>query len=140
MTADLIKAKDMLSEGGYTCVLCHGETLYTSFERGVKPLLCFYESSLDFSGYYAADKVVGAGAAYLYVLLGITELYADIISEKAIAVLDRYGIAHTADTTVPQIINRTGDGFCPIETAVTDAASPEDALEKIKTALKKLAG
>ncbi len=138
MNGNTLKAKSILTEGGYTCVLCLEEAVYTSCDRGVKPLLAFHSIDADYSGFCAADKVVGAGAAYLYVLLGVTELWADIISEKAICVLERYGIAYSAGTIVPQIVNRTGDGFCPIENAVADAASPADALERIKTALKNL--
>ena len=62
--------------------------------------------------------VVGAAAAYLYALLGVGQLYAAVMSERAAAILAEHGILFEADTLVPLIKNRTGDGFCPMESAV----------------------
>ena len=36
---DRERAKKLLAEGAYTCAICNGEKVYTSHERGVKPLL-----------------------------------------------------------------------------------------------------
>jgi hypothetical protein len=87
---------------------------------------------------FTADKVVGKAAAFLYVLLGVECLYADVISEPACEVLARFGIAFEAEKTVSAIRNRAGDGFCPMETAVRDVDSPDEALVKIKETLQKL--
>ncbi len=38
MTTDLQRAKTLLEENNYTCVLCKGEQVYTSTEHGVKQL------------------------------------------------------------------------------------------------------
>ena len=134
MTA-MEKAKQELLQGEYTCAVCKGEKLYTSVERGVKPLLTWLDSGEDLSAASAADKVVGKAAAFLYVLLGVKEVYAPIISERALSVLKEQGIAVEADAVVPAIRNRRGDGFCPMETAVWDM---EDALEA-KAAIEKKA-
>lgn len=56
---DLIVAKDKLQQNGYTCVLCKGEEIVFSLDRGVKPLVAFIESKKDFVGFCCADKVVG---------------------------------------------------------------------------------
>ena len=86
----LEKAKAHLVAGGYTCVLTDGAEIYTSTHRGVKPLVQFLESGKAFVGFSAADKVVGKAAAYLYVLLGVKEIYAQIISETAEKVLSAH--------------------------------------------------
>ena len=67
---DLENAKKILSDGSYTCVLCKGKDTVSSSFRGVKPLLDLLDSGKDFSGYSAADKVVGRATAFLYCLLG----------------------------------------------------------------------
>lgn len=36
---DLGQAKSLLESGGYTCVLCKGDTVHTSRHRGVRPLM-----------------------------------------------------------------------------------------------------
>ena len=83
--------------------------------------------------------MVGKAAAYLYVLLGVKEVFAGIISEKATEVFLRFGISFTYSECVPAIINRTGDGFCPMETAVSAIDDPEDALYAVKAKMKELA-
>lgn len=138
MLSDIFRAEKILKDGGYTCVLLKGERCYTSRERGVKPLISFLESGGNFSGFSAADKTVGAGAAYLYVLLGVTEVWTGVLSESAKKVLDDNGIKTYCERLVPQIINRAGDDVCPIEKAVSAADTPEDALVIIKETLRKL--
>ena len=131
-------SKKRLLDGGYTCVLYNGESEIVSSERGVSFLLGLYNSGKDYSGYVSADKVVGKGAALLYALLGIKEIYASVISESALSVLQKSGITCTYDTLVPHIINRRGDGVCPIERATMDIENPEDAPTTIIKTLEKL--
>ena len=131
-------SKKLLVSGGYTCVLYNGESEIVSSERGVSFLLGLYNSGKNYSGYVSADKVVGKGAALLYALLGIKEIYALVISESALSVLQNNGIICTYDTLVPHIINRRGDGICPIEGATMDIENPVDAPSVIARTLEKL--
>lgn len=134
------KAVSMLEEQALTLSAVKGNEKITSRERGVKPLLELIDEGKTLEGYSAADKVVGAAAAYLYVLLGAKELYAGVISRKASDVLEKYGITIEYDTLAEAIKNRSGTGFCPMETAVSNAVSPENALELIRAKLKELSG
>ena len=138
MTQELKNAKETLENGGYTCAIVLGEMIHTDTRRGVAPLLALLESGISFSGASAADKVVGAGAAYLYVLLGIRELFASVISIPAQKILIAHGIEVYADVTAEGIKNRAGDGTCPIELAVANARDAHDALKRIKARLKEL--
>ena len=131
--------RQRLNEGGYTCVVSLDGREYTSFERGVKPLIQLLESEQSFVGALAADKTVGAGAAHLYVLLGVRALWANVISATAVDILKKNGIETFYGECVPYIINRRGDGVCPIETAVKDAKDSDEAYTLIKEALKELA-
>lgn len=132
------RARKLLIDGGYTCVLISKEKTVTSKKRGVAPLLELIDSGNDYSGYFAADKVVGAGAAYLYVLLGVSAVWAQTVSEAARSLFGKYGIELHYENCVPHIINRSGDGICPMENSVKDASSPGDALDKIRSTLDKL--
>lgn len=138
MNADLERAKELLAKGGHTCVLCKDNMIYTSSKHGVKPLLDWLDEGVDLRGFSAADKVVGRGAALLYVLLGVRAVYADVLSEEARAALERGGIAASWGTCVPRIVNRAGDGYCPIETAVLGIDDAEEALTAIRARLKEL--
>lgn len=131
MKTDTQKAKELLEKNHYTCVLKQSGTVYTTTERGVKPLLDWHKDELDLQGFCAADKVVGKAAAFLYVLLGIKEVYAPVMSNGAIEILFRYGVQPQYDLSVKHIINRAGTGMCPMEQAVMDVSEPEQAWEAI---------
>lgn len=138
MKKDLNKTKELLLSSDYTCVFCRDDTVITSTERGVKPLLKLLDSEKDLSGFSVADKIVGKAAAFLYVLLKVDSVYAPVMSEHAISVFTEYGIEAVYDNAVPAIINRAGTGFCPMEIAVKDISNPTEALSRIKSTLAKL--
>ncbi len=132
------KARQLLFDNGYTCVVIKDDFCFTSKQRGVKPLLELIDGSNDCSGAVAADKVVGKAAAFLYVLLGVKEIYADVISEHAITVLQEKGILVEYRTLVPMIKNRDGSGFCPMEQATLTVVNEKIALEVIKETFRNL--
>ena len=134
----LEKAKELLESNGYTCVISDGTDVYTSTLRGVKPLVQFLENGAIPSGLSAADKVVGKATAYLYVLLKVKELYSQIISEPALAVLQANGIRVQYGQMVPNIINRKGDGICPFEMAVMEITDPAMAYDAILRKMQEM--
>lgn len=138
MKNDLTEAINILNSDKYTCVLCRGSTVYTSTERGVKPLLDLLDAGTDLQGFSAADKVVGKAAAFLYVLLGVKEVYARVMSEMAVCVLNDNGISAKYDINVKNIINRAGTGNCPMEEAVSGLSSPSEALKTVRLKLLRL--
>ena len=138
MLTDISKAKALLSQENCTCVLCRGDSVFLSHQRGVRPLLDFLESSNDFRGYSAADKVVGKATAFLYCLLGITALHAQVLSRPAKLVLEDQGIAFTCDCLVEGIRNRDNTGPCPMEKATCHCATAQQALTAIGQTLKDL--
>lgn len=139
MSSDLRRAVEILDKSRYTCVLCRGEQILTTEKRGVLPLVEWLEGGEDLKGFSAADKVVGKGAAFLYVMAGVKEVYASVMSEKAAALLSDYGIDGFCRQKVDRIRNRQGTGNCPMEEATKDIESPEKAWEVIRQTLKRLA-
>lgn len=131
-------ARKILEENGYTCVLRKGDILHTATERGVKPLVRWLTEGIDVRGFSAADKVVGKATAYLYVLLGVKEVYAHIMSVSARDVLTRHGITAASGKLVENIINRRGDGICPFEAAVLNIHTPEEALTAIRAKMTEM--
>ena len=134
----LTRAKEILNAEGYTCVMCRGNELYTSNERGVKPLVVWLESVNDFQDCCAADKVVGKATAFLYVLLNVKAVYARVLSKSAWQVFDEYGIAVEYDTLVEYIVNRKRDGMCPFESAVLNVADPTSAYKVIRGKMRDM--
>ena len=129
---DLERARVLLNEGGYTCVLCRGDTFHTATARGVRPLVDWLDSGLDLANFCAADKVVGRATAFLYVLLKVRAVHALVMSTPAKEVLEAAGIPALCDREVPGIINRRGDGPCPFEEAVLGIRDPAQALTAIR--------
>lgn len=138
MKPDTQKAITLMNEGNYTCAVCRDGTFYTATERGVKPLLDWLDSGISLSGFCAADRVVGRAAAFLYCLLGVSEVYARVISRPAAQVLTDHGICVHADTFTDGIINRKGTGPCPFEAAVMDITDPQEALLTVRAKLSAI--
>lgn len=131
MRTDTLTAVKLLSDN-YTCVFCKGDLVYKFTDRGVQPLLSLLNNKTDLKGFCAADSIVGKAAAFLYFLLGVEEVYADVMSESAIYTLAYYGIQPICNTSVKHIINRTHTGICPMEETVLDIDSPNKAYEALK--------
>ena len=134
----LITAWNLLESGNYTCVVCKEDTIYTTTHRGVAPLLNWLDEGTDLTGFSAADRVVGRGAAFLYCLLGIKEVRARVMSYPAMEVLRAYGIRAEADTFVDNIINRAGTGSCPFEAAVMHIQKADEALVAIRAKRRQM--
>ncbi len=135
---DIEKAKQYLLLDNYTCVLCKDCEIHTSAQRGVKPLVIWLESGNDFNGFSAADKVVGKATAFLYVLLGIKEVYANVISKSALQVLVDNSINVEYGELVENIINRQGNGICPFESAVLEINDAQNAYKAIRNKMTEM--
>lgn len=131
-SASLSRAKKVLVSGMFTCVACKGGTVFVSEERGAGPLISWIDGKDDLSGASVADKVVGKGSAFLYAILGVAEVWAAVMSDPALKVLKRYGIAATCETVVPEIKSRSRTRRCPYEDATWDIDDPAEALAAIR--------
>lgn len=135
---DIERAKELLNNEAYTCVLCKGENLYTSEKRGVVPILEKLEQKIEIKGFSAADKVIGKAAAMLFHIAGVSVLYGEIMSLPAKEYLEKTDVLFSYGTLTDRIINRAGDGLCPMETAVNDLSDPYEGLNAIKNKLIEL--
>lgn len=131
-------AKELLEAENCTCVLYKDALLYKSQRRGVAPLLQLLDEGMDVTGAAAADRVVGKATAFLYCLLGVTQVHARVMSKPAAAVLAAAGIIYSWDQLVDGIQNRQNNGPCPMEHATRSCQTAEEALAAIRETLKKL--
>ena len=137
MNNDLYRARELLLQGHYTCVLCHADSLRTDIRRGVMPLVSFLQEG-TWTGYSAADKVVGKATAFLYVLMDIRAVYAPVMSSAAIRILRDHHIDCCFETEVEAVFNRSRTGLCPMESAVRDIGDPQRALTAITQTLQQM--
>ena len=85
-----------------------------------------------------ADRIIGRGAAFLLVKGGVREVFAFVMSEPAREVLQKAGIKVSCDRLEPKIVNRDGTGTCPVEMAVMDTESPDEAFLRIEAFLRRM--
>lgn len=78
-----------------------------------------------------ADKVIGKAAAAMVVVGGVKELYAEVMSKKAIPFLEEAGIAYTCGTLV-DTIKEEGDR-CQLEKITAPATTPEETIALLRT-------
>ena len=76
----------------------------------------------------------------LYRLLGVRQVYGAVMSEAALQTLKAGNIEAAWGTLVDHIINRTGDGPCPMEVATATIQDPAEAYHIIKKTLIRLQG
>lgn len=119
----------LLHDGGYSCVIKQGENIHTYKKPGVADLLYLLSNEPDVLQKAAiADKVVGAAAAALMVLGGVSQVYAETISQSGLKKLQQAKITVTYNTLAPYIQNRDKSGKCPLESLCAD----ENDNQKIK--------
>lgn len=86
-------------------------------------------------GAVIADKVIGKAAAAMVVVGGVKELYAEVMSKKAIPFLEEAGIAYTYGTLV-DTIKEEGDR-CQLEKITAPATTPEETVALLRTHFEK---
>ena len=96
------------------------------------PLELLHEEPELLDGAFVADKVVGKGAAALMAAGRVRELFADVVSHAALELLNGAGIPVSYTVAVPHIINRAGDGICPVERLCAGARTAAECLPLIE--------
>lgn len=136
--AEMTELTERLRREGCSCVVANGVSVRMFRERGVRNLLrLLTEEPEALRGASVADKVVGKGAAALMALGGVREVYALVMSRKALELLDREGVKAGYETLVDNIINRAGTDICPVEKLCTQCVTARECLPKIEDFVKK---
>ncbi len=133
---DLMLAKNSLI--GHSIALCKGSDILISDKKGIQPMIDFIDSGIDLNGYSVADMVVGKAVSMLFVKVGIKEIFAKTMSRQAISILEKYNTPYSYDLLTENIINRKGDGLCPMEQAVINTDNIEQGYKLIKNKLFEL--
>ena len=138
MEQAVASAVQLLRDGQAACVvLRNGEIVRTESGRGVAPMIRLYEDSA-LQGAYVADKIVGKAAAMLMTLGGVSGCYALTVSRAALDWFSVYNIPVEYEVCAEYIVNRAGDGMCPMEQTVKDLNDPSEALTALKQKIAEL--
>ncbi len=125
-----------LHDEGCSCVIANKE-IRIFRQRGVADLYYLLKHDAEFiKGASIADKVIGKAAAALMILGGIKQVYADVISQPALTLLQKYQTEVSYAQKVPHIINREKTGWCPLETLTLQTETAEEILPIIERFIK----
>lgn len=138
MDKDFQKAKEEFNTGKYTLVICKDSDISTSDVTGIRPLMKLIDDKKDIRGYSAADKIVGRAAAFLYTILGVKNIYGEVMSKGALEILKHEGINYEYKVLTEFIENREKTGSCPMDEAVKNCTNAKDACEAIRQKMKFL--
>ena len=128
----------ILQDGNHSLVVA-GDGIRTFDGRGISDL---YDLLTEHPGWLrgasVADKVVGKGAAALLILGGVRELFAGVVSTSARGLLKDSGIPVRFSQEVAHIVNRKGDGVCPVETLCKECTTAAQCLPLIREFVAKI--
>ena len=126
--------KEILKKNNHSIVASNG---YISDENGIKPVIVpMCEDISFFKDLEVADRIIGKASAMLLCLSGARKVYTPVLSRAGREIFDRYGVEVEYETLADYIVNRKGDGMCPMEMTVKDIDDLNEAFIALK---KKLA-
>ena len=129
----------LLTSEGHSLVVRNGSAISTYDGRGVADLhRLLHESRATLQGADVADKVVGKAAAALMIEGGVSRLHALTISRPALDLLHGSGVETTYDELADHIVNRAGNGWCPLEMRCRDCLTTKECLTQIDDFLESM--
>jgi hypothetical protein len=134
------KARKMVKAEEVSCVMIKGnKIIHTASGHGVAPLISVYENSPEIlAGAFVVDKIIGKAAAMILALGGAKRAYGEIMSAAAYNYLTGRGIQAEYGERIDVVVNRAGDGMCPLESSVLDLDDPEAGYLRLKETIQRL--
>ena len=129
----LEELKEILYSKNASLVVCYSngeiKEYYQDRVKDIKEILQNDKNALK--GAIIADKVIGKLAGSLLAFAGVKEIYADVISNYAIPVLELNAIKYEYKTKVEFIKNKDNTGMCPMENKFKDETDIKKIYEEI---------
>ncbi|MGN0667311.1 MAG: DUF1893 domain-containing protein [Huintestinicola sp.] len=123
---------------GHSVCFCKSGKIISCDGRGISPLMKLIEENAELKGFSAADLIVGKAAAMLFVRLGIISVYGKVMSVKGRDYLEAHGIQCSFGVLTDSIINRRGDGICPMEKTVAGIDDNDAGYEALKVKIMEM--
>lgn len=132
------KAINLVKTQKATCVtLRNGHIETEASPKGIAYIIDLYEKDM-LRDAFVADKIVGKAAAMIFTLGGVSSIYAENISDSAVKWLDEHKIPYEYTNRSEYIVNRKGDGMCPMELTVADLDDEKEAIAALKDKIESL--
>ncbi len=125
-----MELRDTLLEKNYSIIASNG---YFSYDSGIRPVIDRINEKEDFfKDLEVADKIIGKASAMLLTLSGVKKVHAIVLSRAGKDIFEKYGIEYSYDELTDYIVNRRGDGMCPMEMTVKDIDDLREAYEALR--------
>jgi hypothetical protein len=122
----------LIEQNTAACVIIKkGVIERTEMGRGIGPVLKLYDEGV-LKDAYVVDKIIGKAAAMILTEGGATACYALAMSRAAYDWLTNHGVKASYRDCVDVIINRAGDGMCPMEETVLNIDNAEEGIEAVR--------
>ena len=132
----IIDLMQLLKEGNHSLVVANGY-IRTFNKRGILDLYNILKEEPEFlQDAEIADKIVGKGAAAIMIVGGVKSLSTYVISTPALELLRKSSVKTEYIMEVDNIINRDGDGICPVEQLCMDCVTAKECLPLIENFFK----
>lgn len=117
---DIIKEK-LYNKQASLIVMFEDGTIEEYYNPRIKDIVSILRENKEaLKDAIVADKVIGKVVASLLTVAGVKELYADVISELAVPVLEKNKVKYDYKNKVEYIINNEKTGMCPMENKFKD--------------------
>ncbi len=115
------------------------DVVYTSATPGIRGALELHDCyPALLRGAVIVDRIIGRAAAMIFADGGALAIYGSVMNRKAQQELSEKGVPTCAGTLVEQIINRTGDGICPMEQTILGITDPKEGLPRLRAKVQSL--
>lgn len=122
----------LIEQNTAACVIIrNGVIERTEMGRGIGPVLKLYDEGV-LKGAYVVDKIIGKAAAMILTEGGAVACYALTMSRAAKDWLTSHGVKASCRDCVDVIINRAGDGMCPMEETVLNVNDAKEGIEAVR--------
>jgi len=128
----------LIEQNTAACVVIkNGVIERTEQGRGIGPVLKLYDEGA-LKDAFVVDKIIGKAAAMILTEGGATACHALTMSRAAYDWLTAHGVKATYRDCVDVIINRSGDGMCPMEETVLDIDDAKEGVEAVRKKREEL--
>ncbi len=115
-------------------IVKNGELLFETRSHRISGFLGAIEKLGDvLEGAAVADRVAGKAIALLCVYAKISDVYAEVLSEKAKTVFEENSVRHEWKELVKNVLDLNKSGVCPFEKLAAAISDPKDAYRKFKS-------
>jgi hypothetical protein len=137
---DLEIAKKQLYSKNLTLVIVkNGIILFQTDTHKISGVIGAIEKfGAQLNGASVADRVAGKALALLCVYAGIGQIYAEVLSRKALAVFEDNKIMFEWKEIIDNVLDIDKTGVCPFEKVAANISDPKESYATFKTLLTKM--